>query len=136
MIFHQSTSYGVIQRLRYDLFRSVTRSFVESLLLSPYAPFYQSDSPGVDALRTAAGILSEHKSALEHLGRSRKFLETLLQFGAPLAEVSLHESERIESEISTTKAGTHRKDSTWLCECTLQGKTNKHSRNLESDYLK
>jgi hypothetical protein len=90
----------------------------------------------VNILRTAAGILNEQKSVLEHLGKSRKFLETLLQFGTPLSEVSFHESEIMVSETSTMKAGTHDKGGTWLCECTLQGKTNKCGCNLESKHLK
>jgi hypothetical protein len=111
-------------------------SNVESLRLSSHDLLYQSDSSQVDTLRTAAGILSEHKSVLEHLGKSRKFLETLLRFGTPLSEVSFHESEIMVSETSTMKAGTHDKGGTWLCECTLQGKANKCRRNLDSKHLK
>jgi hypothetical protein len=39
------------------------------------------------ALRAGIEVLEKRKNVLDHLGRSRRFLETLLQFGSALSEV-------------------------------------------------
>jgi hypothetical protein len=42
----------------------------------------------------------------------------------------------MEPENSTTTARTHHEGDPWLCECALQGKTNKHRCILQSEHLK